>query len=167
MTNKSQDAGDRFLAVILMVGGVLGIGISIYMAAQFITVHWIYGVLVAGFLVLFAWSTLAGFRLWRRERRGWKWATIVFGLQIPVFTFPGIDYEFYTGLAAKIMGGHVDKTFAFELGSSANFYLSTEVTNVVYGINVFALIAFIYLFTRRANYPAAAVAAPAVVASAE
>jgi hypothetical protein len=143
--------GLRILACLLMLGGVLGIGLAFILAYQFLQVHWIYLFLVAGFMALFGWSALTGFRLWRGERRGWKWATILFALQVPVLTVPGLAYEYYTGLAIKLMGGKVGASFSLGLGANAKFYLDTRITDMVYGVNLFALGAVIYLVMKRPN----------------
>lgn len=141
--------GARFLAIMLIGGGVAGIAVAFWMGYNFIQVHWVYIVLVAAFLALFVWSTIAGVRLWRGEPKGWKWATILFALQVPVLTVPGISYEFYTGLALKIVGGDPGGNFAFGFGANANFYLGTEITGLVYGVNLIGLVAFIYLLWNR------------------
>jgi hypothetical protein len=95
----------RLLAALLVVGGVLGVGLAFWMGYRFVQVHWVYILLVAAFLALFVWCVMAGVRLWRGEAKGWKWATILFALQIPVLTVPGLTYEFYTGLALTLAGG--------------------------------------------------------------
>ena len=152
MASGPNNAADKFLALLLMVGGAVGIAAALYVSPQLFRQHWLYGLLMAIFVLAFAWTALAGFRLWRGERRGWKWATILFAMQIPVLTVPGMSYEFYTGLTLKLMGGNADKTLEFGLGSNLNFYLDTTITDLVYGINLFALLAAIILFRRRAHY---------------
>ncbi len=72
MSNKSATVGLKVLALLLMIGGVLGVGVALYMAQRILRVHWIYGVLVAGFLWLFVWLALTGYRLWRGEAGGGK-----------------------------------------------------------------------------------------------
>jgi hypothetical protein len=150
--------GLRILACLLMVGGALGIGITFFLAYQFLRTHWISLVFIAPLMALFAWSALTGFRLWRGERRGWKWATILFAMQIPVLTVPGLAYEYYTGLAIKLIGGKVDTSFALGLGANARFYLDTRITDLVYGVNLFAVGAVIYLVMNRPSRPAQPVA---------
>lgn len=147
MNNKNM-IGVRFFALLLLIGGVLGIGLSIYMGYTFVQQHWIYLVLVFGFFALFAWSALTGVRLWRDQPRGWKWAKILYAAQIPILTVPGFDYEYYTGIAIKLIGGETDSFFNLGLGASATLYLDTRITGLVYGVNVFALIALAYLLTR-------------------
>ena len=148
METKAQDRGAKFLALLLAVGGVLGVAITVYMAYTFLQQHWVYIVLVAAFAALFVWTALTGVRLWRNEARGWKWAKILFAAQIPVLTVPGLSYEYYAGIAIKIIGGEVDSYFNVGLGANANFYLGTSITGLVYGVNIFALLALLYLFVK-------------------
>lgn len=143
--------GVRFLALLLGLGGLLGVGIVLIMAYQLLQQHWIYIVIVAGFMAVFVWCTLTSVRLWRGDPRGWKWALILFIAQIPVLTVPGFSYEFYTGFAIKAVGGNVDDNFPINLGSSIDLYLDTRITDLIYGINLFALAAAIYLFRKKPN----------------
>lgn len=148
MEKKTKDIGSKFLAFLLTAGGFLGIGISVYLGYTFVQQHWIYIVLVAVFAALFVWTTLTGIRLWRNDPRGWKWGKILFAAQIPVLTVPGFSYEYYSGIAIKILGGQTDSHFEIGIGANANFYLDTRITDFMYGINIFALLAFIYLLVK-------------------
>jgi hypothetical protein len=141
----------KLLAALLVVGGVTGIGLALWMGYQFIQIQIGFIVLAAAFMALFVWSGIAGIRLWRGEAKGWKWAAISFALQIPVLTVPGLRYEFYTGLSLKLVGGNVKSPFGFNLGAGLEFYLNTEITGLVYGANLFAIAALIYLLRRRPN----------------
>lgn len=136
---------EKALAVVLVVGGVVGVGLAIWMGVQFIPAHWVYSLFVAAFLVLFVGSGIAGVLLWRGKANGRKWSTILFAMQIPVLTVPGMSYEIYTGLSIKAFGGDPGPSFAFNLGANANFYLDTNIASTIYGVNIFALGAFIYL----------------------
>lgn len=100
-------------------------------------------------LWLFVWSAIVGVRFWRAESRGWKWATILFAMQIPVLTVPGLSYTYYTGIAMHLMGGHVAKPFSLEFGSEASMWLDPRIDGLIYGINLVALAAAVYLFMRR------------------
>ncbi len=143
--------GARILAVFLVLGGIIGVGLALLMAYPFVQAHWVYLLLIAAFAAVFVWSALTGVRLWQGQARGWKWATILFAAQVPVFSVPGLSYEYYTGFAIKLMGGAVESSFSLGLGSSANFYLDTRITEVFYGINLFAVAAVIYLLLRRSR----------------
>ncbi len=109
----------------------------------------------------FVWSTVSGVRLWRGEPRGWKWATILFAAQIPVFTVPGMTYEYYTGVASKLLGGNTDSSFTLGLGANINVYLDTRITDLVYGVNLFAVLVLGYLLWAR---PRRAMVAPSPAA---
>lgn len=145
---ESQDKGSKFLALLLTLGGVLGMGLSVYLGYTFVQRHWVYVVLAVAFLSLFVWTTLTGIRLWRNDSRGWKWGKILFAAQIPVLTVPGFSYEYYSGIAIKVLGGRVDSNYSMELGANANLYLDTRITDLVYGINLFAIGALIYLMAK-------------------
>ena len=143
-------AGDRILAFLLVVGGIAGIGISLYMATLLVRTQWIYGVIAGPLVVLFAWSVLTGFRLWRGQRRGLSWAAMLFAMQIPILSIPGFGYEYYTGFSLKIMGSHVDKPVSISVGATGNLQLfDPRATDTAYGLNLFALAATTYLLTRR------------------
>jgi len=149
MSGRSTPVAARALALLLLVGGVLGIVTAIMVGQRLLRAHWIYAIIIAAFIYLFAWSALTGFRLWRGDPRGWKWATILFAMQVPVLTVPGLSYEYYTGISTKIMGGHVGKHFDFSLGANAQFYLDTRIVHLLYGVNLFALAATVYLLLIR------------------
>ena len=141
----------RFLAALLVAGGVLGIGIAFWLGYRFVQVHWVYILLAGAFFALFLWACVTGVRLWRGNARGWKWAAILYASQIPVLTVPGLRYAWYTGLSLKLAGGNVVRAFSFDFGAAADFYLDTKITDVVYGINLFAIFALSYLLTHRPN----------------
>lgn len=146
-----QKLGIRILAALLLIGGVIGIAITLYMGYGMLKQHWIYGLVFALFALLFAYSTFIGFRLWQGHPLGRKRAMLLFATQVPVFTLPGVTYEWYTGLAFKIMGGHVEKRTVLGLGSSINFYLDTRITDFAYGVNVVALVALLFLVAQRSH----------------
>ena len=144
-----QSIGTRILSILLSVGGVLGIGIALFSAATMAKQHWLYGAMMVLFAVLFAYATYAGIQLWRNRSGSLKRALILFLTQVPVFTFPGITYEWYTGLSYKLMGGQVVKSSILGLGSSFNFFLDVGITDTAYGVNVIAILAAAFLYLAR------------------
>ena len=46
MLELMEDRGVRFLALLLVVGGLVGIGTSVFMGYSFLPQHWVYGVIV-------------------------------------------------------------------------------------------------------------------------
>lgn len=149
MDEAHKAIGVRFLSLLLIVGGVLGIGIVLWMAYQFLQQHWVYIFLVAAFMAVFVWTTITGVRLWHGDPRGWKWALILFIAQIPVLTVPGFSYEFYVGLAIKVVAENAGLSFPLNFGTSINLYLDTGITDLVFGINLFAVAVAIYLFLKK------------------
>jgi hypothetical protein len=139
----------------LVLGGVLGFAIIAYLAVLLVRTRWIYGLMAVALLLLFAWSALTGIRLWRGQRRGLRWAIILFAMQIPILSVPGLSYEYYTGVSLKIMGGHVDKTVSLSLGANGNVQLLDPRTDLAYGLNLFALAATTYLLARRRRFATA------------
>lgn len=158
---------DRFLAAVLMVGGVLGAGIFLFVSARVVSrlaragaalqpAQWASLLIVAALLALFVWSVIVGVRFWRRQGRAWKWAAILFAMQVPILTIPGVHYEYYTGIAVQLLGGHAAKLFNLELGSQASVLFGGAMVDVVYGVNLFAVAAVVFLLMRRTGYGKAA-----------
>lgn len=154
---------DRFLAAVLMAGGLLGAGMFLYFAGRFLyhlgrapqPAQWVYLVPLTFLLSLFVWSVIVGLRFWRGESSGSKWATVLFAMQIPILTVPGMRYEYYTGIAIELMGGYAAKRFTLEFGSQASMWLGTGISGLIYGVNLFALAAVGYLLVRRMKYGSA------------
>ena len=146
------DYGVRSLAFILEVGGLLGIFIAIYLGYTLAQQQWVLVVIAVVFLGVFAWTLLTGTRLWRGDPRGKKWAKILYAAQIPILTVPGFTYEYYTGLLIGVVGGRVQSNLKLEFGAGLTLYFATRISDLVYGINLFAVAAFVYLVIRlRAN----------------
>lgn len=143
---------ERGLALLLLVGGALGVGLSLYMATVVLRSSLIAGLIALPVVLLFVGSMVAGLYLWRGRTRGRKWATILFAMQIPILTVPGFSYEYYTGLSVAVLGGHVDKAVSISLGSNGNLQVfDPRVTDSAYGVNLLGLAATAYLVARRRN----------------
>lgn len=143
--------GMKLVALLLMVGGVVGIGVGVWLDIRWLTnsqasLFSASTAIVGVFILLYGWAVWTGLDLWKGRRRALKFAQILFVMQIPVFTIPGISYEFHTGFTLLIMilrGLRLN--FNFNLGSSFSFYISSEVHGVAIGVNLFALFVLIYL----------------------
>lgn len=145
VTNTKPDGATRFLAFLLIAGGLAGIAIFIWLATQS-KMHVALIIFFAIFVLLFAWSALKGYDLWLGKPSGYKWAKILFAAQIPSITVPGFNYEYYTGLNMAVLFGRPDSNHSINIGSSAALYLSPEVVGTVFGVNLVAIIALAYLF---------------------
>lgn len=138
----------RVLALLLVVGGVVGMGAGLMFAWYKLPENALYLLLAVPFVLLFGSAILTGIRLWQDTAWGRKWAIILFASQVPVLSFPGLVFLWYTGLqVAPVV--QVTATFEFgmllELGASGQFFVGGAENPVVLGVNVFALAALVFL----------------------
>ena len=136
----------RFFAALLIVGGILGIGLTLVLGASVGTSK---AFALAPLAVLFAFGAHAGWRLWRSPETGWRRATLLYALQIPIVHMSGLVYTFYMGVAINLMGGATDSPFSLECGANAYFFLGAEVEAASAGVNLFALLATAWLYLHR------------------
>jgi hypothetical protein len=136
--------GVRVLAVFLIVGGLVGIGLAVWMVVLGIQqpVFAVFAVLIAA---LFAFTCWQGLQLWKGTPGGYRWAKVLFAAQIPALSVGGLTYGFYTLLSASIRIGSGVGNFDFNLGSAFNLMHSPEPQPIYVGVNVVALVAFAYL----------------------
>jgi hypothetical protein len=151
--------GLKLVSLLLIVGGVVGIGLTLWLDLNFVNSGQISlfspTIAITGaFIVLFGWAAWTGRELWTGNRRALTWAKILFGIQIPLIQLPGFSYEFHTGftLPIRIITGP-RLNFGFNFGSSFTFYISPQIQDVAVGINLVALIVLIYL--ERVTHPPA------------
>jgi len=145
-------AGIKIVALLLLIGGVLGVGVSAWLDLGLLGSSQLQAtsVVITGvFILLFGWAAWTGFELWRGRRQALWMAKVLYALQVPVFTFPGFTYELHTGLAVRFMlFNGLNLNFNFHLGSTFSFYISPEIQSVALGVNVVAVAALIYLDRR-------------------
>lgn len=144
----------RLVALLLIVGGVVGIGVGVWLDIRLLTnsrISLFSGTtaIIGVFILLYGWAVWTGLDLWKGRRRALKFAQILFAMQIPLLTVPGFSYEFHIGLTvliAILSGPHLNLNF--NLGSSFAFYISSQVHGVVIGINLVALVVLVYLIRK-------------------
>ena len=145
-TNRRVKWGARFIAFLLIAGGILGVMLAITLIRNFAHQHQPYRIIVPVIsIVVFGWSGLKGIDLWLGKPSGYKWASILFALQVPAFSIARLSYEFSTGMSARILFGHSNRRFGADIGSSLNLLISPEPQGWMLGINFVAIIALIYL----------------------
>jgi hypothetical protein len=145
--------GARIIAVFLVAGGLLGILSLVMMYFHLAQQHQSLPVVSSVVsLALFAWGMLTGVGLWRATPRGFKWATILFALQVPVFHVARMTYEFSTGFSFRVMIGNTNRYIGGDIGSSLNIALSPQSLEFMFGINIIAVMALVYLI--RESRPA-------------
>jgi hypothetical protein len=146
--------GARFVSFLLIAGGILGILASVQMTVHFAHENRLYRVVVALISIpIFAWCVVKGIDLWRGKPSGYRWAKLLFILQIPAVCVSRLTYEFSTGMSARIMFGHSNRQFGADIGSSLNLLISPEPLGWMLGVNILAVLVVIYLFmvTRHSN----------------
>jgi hypothetical protein len=138
--------GARIIAFFLVGGGLLGILSSVLMGFHFAHLHQSPRVISAIVsTALFAWGILTGVALWRGTPPGFKWAKILFALQVPVFCVARLTYEFSTFFSFRVMVGNTNHYIGGNIGSSSNIYVSPESQGLMFGVNIVAFIALMYL----------------------
>ena len=146
--------GRSIIGFLLVAGGLLGILGSVQMGLHSAQQH--QSLRVASAIIgtaLFAGGILTGIALWQATPRGFKWAKILFALQVPVFGVGCFSFEFSTLLSLRVMIGNTTHRIGGNIGSSLNLYWSPQSLGFMFGINIVAVIALLYLITRRLANP--------------
>jgi hypothetical protein len=100
------------------------------------------------FTLVFGWSTWVGVDLWRGKPQAYKWAKVLFLLQVPIVNISSFAYHFYTGLLLSLaLSGVSEKKlgFEFELASGMKFQIPSDIDDLTLGVNLVAFAALIYL----------------------
>jgi hypothetical protein len=148
---KKSSAGIKFVAALLMIGGLLGVAIGIWLGIAAIQQAPATIIIAALIIGVFVFCVYQGFGLWGGKNSSHIWTKRIFAAQIPIVSFPGFSYEFYTGLSLSLMGGENVEPITMDLGSSFSIYFSPEIQVTHYGINIIAIIVFTYLLLRKTN----------------
>ena len=142
-----RSIGLRAISILLILGGIAGIAVALWTEANTVILsHMIF--LACAFLV-FGWSIWVGFDLWKGKPQSYKWAQVLFLMQIPSVSFHGFSYQFYLGLVFSLSFTRETASklnVEFELGSLLNFQVSAGIETLIVGVNVIAVAALIYLF---------------------
>lgn len=138
--------GKGIIGFLLVAGGLLGILGSVQMGLHSAQQHESLRVISAIIgIALFVWGILAGVELWRARPRGFKWAKILFALQVPTFSAAHFVYEFSTLFSLRVMIGNTNHYIGGNIGSSCNIYLLPQSLGFMLGINIVAVAVFLYL----------------------
>lgn len=143
---KNTKYGARIIAFFLLAGGLLGLMgalLAVYHCAQQQRVVAVLSGIVSTFL--FGWCILAGAALWRTTPSGFKWAKLLFAIQVPVFSVARLSYEFSTFFSLRVMIGNTTHYIGGNIGSSSNLNLLPQAPGFLFGINIVAVLIFLYL----------------------
>jgi len=130
----------------LLAGGLLGLLGSVlalyHSAQQHRVLAGISGIISTA---LFAWCIPTGLALWRTTPNGFKWAKLLFAIQVPVFTIARFSYEFSTFFSFRVMIGNTTRHIGANIGSSSNLNLLPQSLGYLFGINIAAVLILLYL----------------------
>ncbi len=155
---------DRVIAVIEMLGGLVGIIFSFSFIVRFSQQWhiafpdgsvWLLLFLILIFLIFFIFYILSlcgGYLLWQQTRWGYRLSIFIQAVQIPTLITANFFYQFISGILFAVgmdfMGGRHGVGVKWFLGSRWSFSLSSDFTFSLY-INLFSLVALVYLIWRN------------------
>lgn len=161
--------GMKLVALLLMIGGVLGVGLTFWLDLSLVSSGRA-GVLspaiamTGAFIVLFGWAAWVGRELWVGERRAVRMAGILFAIQVPLLRVPGLIYEWHTGFTVPITVGSGGRFGAgFNLGSSFSFYVLPRIQDFSVGVNLVAVLVLVFLIRKSRELSAVAPLPPPAV----
>ncbi len=131
----------RVFALLLIVGGLIGVGSSAVLAYRFAPLHWLIAVDSAAFVAVFACSSAVGLRLWRGDPGGAKWAIALYALQIPVLEIHGFKYDYFTGVAMLMLHNRDGSPVALDFGADMALMFDGGSGGFVVGVNIIAIAA--------------------------
>jgi hypothetical protein len=149
MQVKQHHTLNRLFAVILLTGGIVGMAVSLMLAFRLMQQSFAALAMAAAFMVLYGGAALIGVGLWQGTLYGRKWAPLLFAFQIPRVMVPGLTYRWFTGAhfgpAIEATRWRLYATAAFGLGAGAEFSVGSPSQVFEVGVNVLAIIAFLWL----------------------
>lgn len=137
----------KLISLLLIVGGIAGAVGSAWTVFSQEAKPWMTVALQALFILIFLFSTWTGLDLWRAKPRAYKWAKILFFLQIPNISTSGFVYQFYTALMFGLgftREAEAKLGLEFQLGSAIVFFIPGK-EGLILGVNLIAIAALVYL----------------------
>ncbi len=139
----------RILAALLVLGGVVGVALTLFMGVQLLSEAGPLSALIVVLALPFGWALAIGIELWRGTSYGRKWAPVIFATQIPIVLLPSFHYEWFTGfvfgLVLLVGPGDTTLHFAANLGANIQILIGSESSVTGVGFNLVALIAVLLL----------------------
>jgi hypothetical protein len=152
---KRATVGIRIVPVLMMVGGVWGVVGAVRLINYYLNQQEFFQLVVPGCsLPLFAWTSWVGWGVWKGEAWAFSWAIILFAFQVLSFNVGGSEYEFWTGVSARIfVGGWMvpmpppshSVGISGDFGSLLHLNFTGEDLKWTVGLNPVALGVLIYL----------------------
>lgn len=155
---KTNQIVNRVLSVYEVLGGVMGVGLIVYLVYNILPqlsgqeVTSVQAIILI-IILLFALggyilSFLAGLFLWKSSKHGIILSLISQGMQIPQFIILGLSYMFASGLKLAVLTDTKNIVFQGYLGSTFNITYYAGDTPFLIGLNLVAVVIFIYLLTQ-------------------
>ncbi len=147
---RNQENKLKALAIYQIAGGVLGLGITIWVIAHTPVIT---GLLMLIFLValgLYTYSVLCGILLVRQHKHGLKYSLINQYLQLVNFAILGFGLKYVSGMLLSVgvdLTGEFEMKFNFAIMSTWEFNVNRDVERIEINLNLFAL--FIIIFIDR------------------
>ena len=146
----------RFLAAMLVAGGVAGVGLFLWLLSKY-TSNPAGFAIVCILIAILGYTVFVGASLWKDTPFGRKWATVIYATQIPAFAVPGLTLGWFTGIsiapAIAFANGSTSWTFNANIGANAQMYFGTSGGGSSLSVNLFALAAFLWLRRLKRWYP--------------
>lgn len=142
--NVNVSKGIRFLSLCMIIGSIVALLTMVILSGQ-IFVNPFAAIVIVPFAFLFSIYIWKGISLWKGSLQSYKWAFWLFAIQIPIIAFPGFSYNLFTGILIALQVGDVTNNIVLNVGGGFNFLISPEMQGYFFGVNIFALIASIYI----------------------
>ena len=154
---KNADLNRKSVAVLLVVGGIVGVMLSLWAEQRFLSLsvgNRMGAAMMGLYAFIFGASAWTGIDLWRKKPSAFTLAQVLLVAQIPTVGFPGFAYYFYTGLALYLSfstRSDVANGLDFQLGSAFRLQLSWKTEGFAWGINLVAILALYLLGKSRTD----------------
>ena len=139
----------KLIAAIEIFGGSWGLVIMTYRMTHVLD-NLKFVIFLSVYLIPFILSIIAGVLLWKNKAAGLNLSLVVQLLQIPYFALNGLYYSYISGLLLGIrisfLEGMKNFNFNFSLGGYCQVQTGLPPTITAFGINIFAVIVFVFLF---------------------
>lgn len=149
---KISSVGLKIISSFLIVGGVIGIALSIFGTAFIFSksvLYALHSIFIFGGVAFFA--LCQGVKIWQGKPESLKWGAILFAMQIFSFAYAGVSYTFHTLFKLALVINSSGATISTRFGTDFNAYFESQELNYI-GINIFAIFAFIYIVIKIVNF---------------
>ncbi|RLB72528.1 MAG: hypothetical protein DRH06_03850 [Deltaproteobacteria bacterium] len=142
----------QLIAILEIVGGIWGLSIMLYRMGNVLD-NFKFLLFLLLYLLPFIFSLCSGILLWKQKSIGLTLSLVLQLLQIPYFALAGLYYSFISGVLAGIrisfLEGMTHYNFNFLFGGYCQIQTGLPIGISAFGINLFAVITFVFLLFNR------------------